>query len=380
MRICFDGRVIRPGMTGVGVYAARLLPELLRQGAAHEWIVLHLPGAPMDEAREAARNAGAALRLVETAADYERHPGGEWWLNVTLPQLLGCERADVFHGPAHLIPWVRTRARKVVTIHDLVCYRAPETLPRKFAWYMRRMIAWSARAADAVIAVSESTARDLIAATGVARGRIHIVYEAPGNGLKPPSPAQVESVRRRYGLAGAYLLHVGTLEPRKGVRTMVRVLEGLRAAGKDVDLALAGRVGWRSEGLLGELSASPARDRIRRLDYVPSEDLPALYGGAVALLYLSHYEGFGLPPLEAMACGCPVVASNRASLPEVVGEAGTLVEPGDVSGAIGAVVALMADAPEGMGSARARAVERGLAQARRFSWGLAARQTLEAYQ
>ncbi len=374
-RICFDARAIREHMTGVGVYCDRLLRAMTRgaadgEGEAHQWLLPHLPGAPLDA--YAGRND---VILSETTADYGDHPGGEWWLNVTLPRLLKETETDLIHGPAYLIPWRGGRARKIVTIHDLVCFRYPESFPPQFAWYMRQVVRLSARRADGIIAVSQSCANDLAEQVGVDPAKIRVIHHGPGPGMAPPAPEAVEWVRRQYGLERDYVIYVGTLEPRKGLTRMIRVLERMVRAGRDVDLVLAGRVGWRAEGLLRAMEMSSARSRLRRLDYVPDAHLPALYGGAVALWYLSDYEGFGLPPLEAMACGCPVIVSDCSSLPEVVGQAGVRVNPDDLDAVAETTCWWMDDLDE-----RGRRMRWGLRRAAGFSWERSARETLAFYR
>ena len=371
VHICFDARPIRSRMTGIGVYCDRLLRAMVRQGGPDlTWTLPHLPDAPLADL--AAGRPG--VRLAETRSDYGDHPRGEVWLNAALPALARRHRCDVLHGPAYLIPWVPTRAARIVTIHDLVCFRIPEAFPKRFAWYMRQVIRLSARRADGVIAVSESCARDLVDLVGIERSRIRVIHHGADPRFRPAPDERIAAVRSRHGLDSPYLLYVGTLEPRKGVPAMIATLEALVARGHDVTLALAGQAGWKSEGLIRALETSPAAGRIRRLDYVDDADLPALYAGAGALLYLSLYEGFGLPVLEAMACGCPVVASNRASLPEVTGDAALSVDPEDVPAAVSAVERLLAD-----GDLPADLSRRGLIRAAGFSWDQAADQTVAYY-
>ncbi|MCX7047864.1 MAG: glycosyltransferase family 1 protein [Candidatus Sumerlaeota bacterium] len=394
MRICFDARPIRAKMTGIGVFSSRLLREMLAASSGHEWTLPHLPGAPLNEYK-----GRPGIQCVETRADYGDHPSGEWWLNVTLPGLLNRSRADLFCGSTYLVPWRRTRAKKIVIVYDLICFRRPESFPARFAWYMRAVTRLSARAADGIIAISRCTAKDLTQLCGVPESKIRVIYGAPDFALKPPSSQAIESARQRYGLRDPYLLCVGTLEPRKGALAAIRVLEQLREGLKggargsvsatrnsqpgtrnselgtrNWMLVWAGNIGWRSEPLVRALESSPERVNIVRLDYVPDEHLAALYGGAEALLYLSDYEGFGLPPLEAMACGCPVISSNRASLPEAVGGGGILLAPEDTQGAVDILERWGRDR-----AARSEMIERGFKQAERFSWKKAAEETLRYF-
>jgi glycosyltransferase involved in cell wall biosynthesis len=208
--------------------------------------------------------------------------------------------------------------------------------------------------------------------------RVHTIPLAASEQFAPAPPAEVERVRRRYKIAGEYILALGSIQPRKNLVRLVRAYSALRRArphAKLPQLVLAGKKAWLYDETLRAIADSEAAENVLLTGYVPEADLPALYTGALAFAYPSYFEGFGLPPLEAMRCGTPVVAADRTSLPEVVGDAGLLVNPFDEDAITQALARLIDDA-----SLRAELRSKGIAHAARFSWHETARQTLEVYQ
>jgi glycosyltransferase involved in cell wall biosynthesis len=279
--------------------------------------------------------------------------------------------ADVFHFPNFIIPPLR-RGRAVVSIHDLSFLRNPEHAEERNQRFLAKFIRETARRADAIITISRFTAGEIEDLLGVERSRIHPTLL--GADL-PPALARSEAqaaVRARYGLDRPFVLFVSTLEPRKNIPLLLDAFERLD---RPVDLVLAGMPGWKCEPILARLDASPLRARIRRLGYVPHDDLPALYAAAELFAFPSFYEGFGLPPVEAMACGTPVVASNGGSLPEVLGDGAEIVPLGDVDAWVTALRRVL-DEP----GLRAQLAERGRRQAARYSWAETARLTWEVYR
>jgi alpha-1,3-rhamnosyl/mannosyltransferase len=252
----------------------------------------------------------------------------------------------------------------VATLHDLIpwAYGGRALLGERLRyWPGRRLL----KRADAVLAVSESTAADARRLGAAAPSRIHVVPEGVAGTFRP-SPAAAEQVRARFGIEPGYLLYVGSLDSRKDPRALMAAWQVVRGQGRDVPLVLAGLPGAQ---------APAGMDGAVRLGHVPDADLADLYGAAGCLVFASRYEGFGLPVLEAMACGCPVVAYSNSSLPEVAGDAAELVPDGD-SAALGrAAAGFLGDLGR-----RARARRRGIAWARRFTWRQTAELTVRAYE
>jgi len=273
---------------------------------------------------------------------------------------------DVFIAADHVLPRLH-RARAIFVAYDFSFITAPQTHSRLNRLYLRAAMPAFLRAADAVVAISESTRSDAIRLYGLKQDAITIA--PPGLGQRfttPIDPAQLTAARARYGLPERFALFVGTLEPRKNLAVVLRALA--RPALSDVPLVVAGRPGWLFADTERLIESLGLRSRVLRIGRVPDDDLPALYGLAEVFTFPSLYEGFGLPVLEALACGAPVIAADRSSLPEVVGDAGRLVAPEDVDGWEAALVELWHSA-----EARATLRERGPVRARAFSWDNAAR-------
>ncbi len=293
------------------------------------------------------------------------------------------QESHVFHTPHSAVPDVVRRYNHVSviqTVYDMIPFLLPETMTAEYRDYyadiLRRICP-----EDRVITISQSAKADFCDHTGFAEDRVHVIPLAANEEVFRPcrDPERMASVRAKHGIPeGPYLLSVCTFEPRKNLRHVVRSFVELRRTHpetSDLSLVLTGGQGWMYEPLLAELAgADPGGRRIITTGYVPDADLAPLYSGALAFLYLSRYEGFGLPPLEAMQCGSPVIVSNTSSLPEVVGDAGILLPPDDQDGLCQAILDL--HGPPGQ---RARLVEKSLRQARQFSWEENVRQTVEVY-
>jgi len=299
------------------------------------------------------------------------------WTHVRLSWEMARRPPDVLFVPAHSLPLYAPRT-SVVTVHDLGYLHYPEAHPPFQRLHLHWSTRTSARRAARVIADSQATKSDLSKWYGIRPEKISIIYPGRDEALaQVRDPQALAQVRQKYSLPEHYLLHVGTLQPRKNLLRLVeafRALIGSNDLGRDYassSLVLAGRRGWLAQPVLDRVKALGLESRVRFLDYVAEEDLAALYSGADAYVFPSLYEGFGFTPLEAMACGVPVVCSRTSSLPEVVGEAAVLIDPLDVSvlaRAIGAVLSR----PE----LRASLVERGFGQIEQFSWSRCAQGTL----
>jgi glycosyltransferase involved in cell wall biosynthesis len=228
--------------------------------------------------------------------------------------------------------------------------------------------------ASHIISVSEHTKHDLVAAYGLAPERISVVHEAASPHFHPQPPELIASVRSRFGLPDRYLLFVGTIEPRKNLGRLLSAFEVVRAERLVEGLVIVGQRGWLYDAFFAQLEESPARDGVVLPGYVPDEDLPALYSGAQAFAFPSIYEGFGLPALEAMACGVPVAASSASSIPEIGGDAALYFNPLDVESISDVLCRLLSDA-----GLQDEMRNRGLARAAQFSWQRAAAETKAVY-
>ncbi|MGH2537159.1 MAG: glycosyltransferase family 4 protein [Candidatus Promineifilaceae bacterium] len=282
---------------------------------------------------------------------------------------------DVFHT-SDVLNFSVPGARSVVTVHDLTAVLFPGYHTAGTRELQAQKLRFAQAEADAVICVSHNTRQDVIRHLGIQPARTHVVYEGVEDRFRPLPAEAIAPILARHGLtAGGYILHVGTLEPRKN---LVRLLEAYRSLRRENPVApklvLAGRQGWAADEILAALRAPDLAGHVHWLGPAASDDLPALYNGAVMLVLPSLYEGFGLPALEAMACGRPVIASNLSSLPEVVGDAGLLVDPADSQAIAAAMQALLArpDWQAELGRA-------GRKRAQAFTWQRAAEETLAIY-
>ena len=302
-----------------------------------------------------------------------------WRMLVWMGQLarVGFDRllpgAELFHATEHLLLPLHS-VPTVLTVHDLIFRHLPEHHKPLNRWYLNLALPLYCRRATHIIAISECTRKDLMAAYGLPAEKITVVYEAADARFRPQPPAMVEAVRARYGLPARYLLFVGTIEPRKNLTRLLSAFEALQAAGLTDALVIVGRRGWLYGDFFARLEKSPARKAVLFPGYVPDEDLPAIYAGAQALVFPSLYEGFGLPVLEAMACGTPVVTSNRSSIPEVGGAAARYFDPTDPLHIQEAVRHVLSDP-----SLQAEMRRQGLIQAAHFSWNRTASDTEAVY-
>jgi alpha-1,3-rhamnosyl/mannosyltransferase len=373
VRIAIDGHPLVAMRFGVGHYTDQLIRALARADRnIHCVVVCPRPINPF-RAFPALTFADPNIELVV--------PG--WWggligrvrrrlgIQAPLEALVG--PVDVFHATNYLLTYPVQRAKRVVSIHDLTLILFPEWHPAKRLRQMRAGLRASAEAADRIIADSRATKDDIVRHLAVDPERVAIVPLAVDPSFRPLPRAEVDAALAPLGLVyGAYVLFLGTLEPRKNIG---RLLEAAMKAGADVGpLVLAGVDGWGNDELRPRIADLARQGRVRPLGYVPETLRPTLLGGARAFIYPSLYEGFGLPPLEAMACGTPVVTSDVSSLPETVGDAALLIDPLDVDGLAGAIRRLWDDE-----ALRRDLRARGLARAREFSWERTARLTLEAY-
>ncbi len=280
----------------------------------------------------------------------------------------------LLHAPDFTLPPVRKGTRTLLTVHDLSFVRAPEGATPALRAYLNRVVPRSVARADHILADSEATRRDLIDLYHVPPEKVSVLYSGVEERFTPVrDEAKLRAVRARYGIGeGPFILSVGTVQPRKNY---ARLIEAFRRLDRiNLRLVIAGGRGWLDETLYAQIETPELQERVRFIGFVADEDLPALYSAASVFAYPSLYEGFGLPPLEAMACGVPVVASDAASLPEVVGEAGLLVDPYDVDALAEALARVLDDE-----TLRRTLIAKGHEQARRFSWAAAARQLLEHY-
>jgi len=372
MRIGFSTSVIQRGKTGIAQYIFALLRAFDQVAGDREFVLYTL-----EEDRAHFAGLSERFRIEPVAEQFRPAIKNIRWHQSVLPRLAREHRLDLLHVPSYRRLIWSAPCPRVATIHDLAPFRVAGKYDLARMFYGRVVVKHLARRQDAIIAVSRNTARDLETFFGLSGERVRVVL----NGLDharfyPRRAEETRAARARFGLDKPFVLYVARLEhPGKNhVRLIEAFEEFKRDTGSDWQLALGGSDWHGAEAIHRRIAQSPCAKDIRALGFVADEHLPALYSAASLFVYPSLYEGFGMPPVEAMACACPVISSDRGSLGEVVGEAARIVDP-EKSGTIAdALAEFYRNATE-----REKWVQRGLKRAAELSWKNAARETLEVY-
>ncbi len=350
--------------SGIGQYIVHLARLLPRLDPAHAYTILH-----SRKDRTDLSDAPNARRLSLWTPSHHRFE--QFWLPVELARV----HLDLLHSP-DFIPPFRGRYRRVITVHDLTFIRYPHYLTTESRRYYNDQITRAVERADHILADSRATKADLIGLLSVPAGKISVVWLAPDERFKPQTAPVVRPCLDRLGLPERYLLFVGTFEPRKNVDGLLNAYRLLLDRDTSAPpLLIAGRRGWMFDETMAHVDRLGLRERVLFLEAPSDDGLVALYNGAVALILPSHYEGFGLPVLEAMSCGVPVVISNRGSLPEIAGGAALVVDDPDDAAALAASMQSVLHDP----ALRAQLRRRGRARAAEFTWERCARETLAVY-
>jgi len=349
--IAVDLRALVGVPSGIGIYTSSMLKGLAARGSASYVGMSHRP--VVDE-----------HLLSETGISLESHGGplGVWWQQLILPGHLRPGKIDLFWSPITILP-VRLQIPGVVTVHDLTTLLHPNTHRLKVRLSVLPFLANTLGKARRIAADSKATASDLKKHYPECSPRVEVVYPGVDAEFRPGIPQEIEATRKSVGCPDGYIMYSGTLEPRKNIDTLLTAWEGLRRSRPETPpLILTGPYGWRSTRLLRRIEAL-ASQGLHYLGRVSRPRLVSLMQAASIFVYPSLYEGFGLPAAEAMACGIPTVASDRSSLPEVVGDAGLLFDPGKPEELADAIVRLLDDT-----SLRTELGNRGWRRAQGFRW------------
>ena len=349
MRIAIDIQSTVGCKTGIGYYTAELLAAMRQVAPQHDYIEL-------EWGRDVNMRLDRRLR----------------WQQYEVPRKTRKTQAQLLHVTGFDAPLWHS-CPTILTVHDLIGMLFPQNLPPASRFYWSRWLPFTIRAADAIIADSVATRDDLNRLLGIPIQRIHVVYLGVQERFKPQPAERVSALRERYLLSRPFILYLGTLEPRKGIDTLIDAFAQI-AGSHAIDLIIAGKKGWWWNSLSAQIGRHNLEQRIHFLDYVPDEDLPTLFSAASLFAFPSRYEGFGLPVLEAMACGTPVVCANTSSLPEVTGDAAFLV-PANNPTLLADTFRKVIDKPE----IAARLSQTGRSRAAEFTWAKAAQTTLEVY-
>lgn len=360
-RVAVDLRALVPTATGIGVYTRSLLLELAGRKAFRYTGLAHRPP------RE-----GAELAAAGIAVEDEPAPLGVLWQQLKLPRRLARGDFDLFWSPLLTLP-LRCPIPAVVTVHDLTTLLMPETHRLKVKWSVLPFLRASLERAERVVTISESTARDIAFHFPHCAAKVRVVYPGIDPEFRPGTWGEIDDIRQEMAAPEGYFLYTGTLEPRKNIGALLDAWEALADDDpRTPPLFLVGPYGWGSRPLVKRIAALASKG-VRALGHVDRAHLVRLFQGARVFVYPSFYEGFGLPPAEALACGIPTIVSDTSSLPEVVGRAGVQIDPTDV----GALAVAMRDllALEGHAGNTGRAADlraRAREQAARFRWDKAA--------
>lgn len=359
-------RAILAQRTGTEHYSASLLAALaaLPEAAARPVTLYVNSGNPQSAIQNLQFSLPAAWQVRAI-------PFPRLWTHVRLSWEILRHAPQALFVPSHVVPLWHPR-QTTVTIHDLGYLSYPQAHKRLSRLYLHVSTWFSARTARRVIAISEATKRDLIKHYKVDPHKIEVIYHGRDPIFAPiHDQLKLRETAAKYGVTSPYCIHVGTLQPRKNLGVLIEAWSILRETMEQPpQLLLAGKRGWMYNALFEAVKASGLGDLIKFADYVDRDDLPALYSGALALTFPSHYEGFGLPALEAMSCGTPVIASNVTSLPEVVGDAGILLNSDDERAWATSIMQLAASTAQQQDLSR-----QCLARASNFTWEKCARQT-----
>ncbi len=372
MRIAIDYTAAARQGAGIGRYARELVTHILMQESLHTFTLMTAAaglGETWDTEKRRLHAASAAKALTFRDLPLTDDWLARLWqrLRIPLPANLITGPVDLFYSPDFVLPPLTARTQSILTVHDLSFLRLPETFPPALRAYLERAVPRSVARADHILADSQATRQDLIEYLDVSPDKVTTLYCGVSPKFTPnAAPGERKRLQDKYGVgARPYILAVGTVQPRKNYPRLMAACDPL-AESESIDLVIVGRAAWLAEP---SLAAAKSRDYVHVLGFLEDEDLPALYRQADVFAFPSLYEGFGIPPLEAMRCGTPVVASTASSLPEVVGEAGLLVPPNDVPAWTAALRQLLQDT-----SLRVQLQKAGFHQVTQFTWSKAARQ------
>lgn len=371
MRVGIDGYPLAEPRTGVGHYTLELARALALISPPDQFELVSPTPFATDALDEITRAQLSNLRTVNPKSSSIR---GHWW-SIGLPLYLGRERFDLFHGTNFDVPLWKKR-RSVVTIHDLSALLHPEKHRSRLVRRARLRLPLVVRTADMIITPTESVKREVCQHFNLKADKVTAIHLAARRIFRPLPFVQTDEVRNRLGVEDDFLLFVGTLEPRKNLLTLLKAFEQVLAHSCfRPQLVIAGGEGWLMDALSDFIRKPSISERLRITGYLSDDELRALYSSCRCFIYPSVYEGFGLPPLEAMACGAPVIAGRIPSLQETLGDAARLLEPLDADALAKSIIELLEDKNQ-----REVLMAAGREQAAKYSWEQTARLTLGVYK
>ncbi|MBU1199931.1 glycosyltransferase family 4 protein [Patescibacteria group bacterium] len=345
--------------TGVSVYTLNLVSNLINEFPNDEFILF---GGSLRRKKELIR---IAKRLKAKSVIFPFPPRLMDFIWNSL-HILPVERLIGHVDLIHTSDWTEPPSSipKITTVHDLVPFKFPHTSHQSIRNAHKKRLSWIAKESKAIIAVSQSTKKDLVSVLKIPEEKITVIYEAAENLFTPQPPTIINAIKRRYKLNSDYIFSLSTLEPRKNQSSLIKAFNLVKKTYPDLKLVIGGRSGWGEE--------LEKQKGIFFLGFIPNADLPSLYSGCLVYALPSFYEGFSLSQLQAMSCGAPVVTSNVSSMPEVVGKAGILVDPKSVDSIAAGIIKAIKN--------RATLSEKGLERSKEFSWQKTAKETHDLYE
>ncbi len=325
------------------------------------------------------KHTGKDLQLELISPNYDRDfstPQRFYWDQVTYPKIAKSKKADLLHQPCFSAP-LSFNKPVVVTIHDIISLLFPETIPFASRMFYSKWMPFSYRKASQIITISQSTKRDIVRVLGISEDKITVIPLGFDTKMQDKvAKEKIAEVKKKYSLPDNYLLHIGTLEPRKNLDFLIDVFsEVIKDADNELCLVITGKKGWYYEGLFEKVKDLSLEKRVIFTGYIDEKDKAAIYQGSRIFTFPSIYEGFGLPPLEAMAAGVPVISSDTSSMPEVIGDAGILLSPYNKDGWVKAISEVNKSE-----KIRQDMIAKNIKQVAKFSWDKTACKTLEVYK
>ncbi|MBE2200940.1 MAG: glycosyltransferase family 4 protein [Anaerolinea sp.] len=375
MRIGIDVTAAVAQGAGIGRYTRELVRALAHEAQPYQYVLFSAkPPAALPVANPLPTGAHIRYRPAPLSERWLYRLWYRLWLPLPVQWVTG--ELNLFHSPDFVLPPVRGDVPTLLTVHDLSFVHYPHVFTPALIKYLNRVVPRSVARATHILADSEATRRDLTTIWNVPEAKITVLYSGVDGRFRPVQSAdEITAVRAKYDLGEQpYVVSVGTIQPRKNYQMLIRAFAPL-AAELPHNLFIAGGTGWLYEEMMMEIERQGLNGRVRFIGFVDDDDLPALYSGASLFAFPSLYEGFGLPLLEAMGCGVPVLTSNASSLPEVAGEAAVQLAPDDETGWTAAMRDLLQDPAQ-----RTRLVTAGFRQARQFTWQKSAQKLLHVYQ
>ncbi len=369
MKIGIDATALPPQPVGAGNYIIQLIRSLAEVDTTDEILVF------VQESRQPLFNL-TSMSNIKWEIVSDKNPSSRLvWEQVSLPRLIQLAGVDLLHSLHYTRP-VNLPCASVVTIHDMTFFLYPQLHTPVKRLFFPRAIRSSVRRADALIAISESTRQDSIRILGIPPEKIHTVLLGVTEEFRIITDHHLlTEIRKRHNLPELFILYVGLVEPRKNLPMLIDAFKKLVDMGYQYDLVIVGRFGWMYERVLSRIEELGLRNQVHFTGYIPQQDLPMVYNLARVSVYPTHYEGFGLPALESMACGTPVITTAISSLPEIVGDAGILVPSGDESALLHAMVEVLNNA-----TLHQQLSIEGLKRSKQFTWQRTARETMKEYQ